>query len=228
MDSPLRPLATLESDKPEHVHAYITKLLDANLNSDTSARITSDQDTWVTVLSGITRFMFVSPPEGKAAWSTLGEKIDMIENSLEVIQRASARVDGLFFKAGHLAHQILTRLLDLSCVFEVWDSHEGNGGDACSPKFMRDKTVEVILVVVRSLGDSVSTPAMDRPMWEILRLFLVEVLDVITGMHLLCRIFDILNMQLRSYISTKPSNSGRRYILQEYIRPGGGMFEEEH
>lgn len=184
MESTLRPLATLQSDKPEHVHAYITKLLHANLNTDTSGRITSDQDTWVTVLSGITGFMFVSLPDGKTSWSTLGEKIDMIENCMEVIQRASARVDGLFVRAGNLAHQILTRLLDLGCVFEVWDSNEESHDDeGCTPRFMKEKGFQVMLVVLRALGDSVSTITMEKQMWEFLRTFLVEVLDVINGAH---------------------------------------------
>lgn len=181
MDYPLQPLATLRSNKPEDVHAYIIKLLHAKLNNNTSNRITSDQETWVTVLSGITDFMFVNLPD-RAPWSTFREKIDMLENSMEVIQRASARVDGLFFRAGNLAHQLLTRLLDLGCVFEVWDSVEENHGDEGStPLFMKGKAYEVMVVILRALGDSASTADVDPPMWQILRTFIVEIFDVING-----------------------------------------------
>jgi len=180
MEDSLKPLVALCGRRPEDVQAYLSKLLDAKLD-DSSSRIISGQEEWLAVLSGLMDFMIFPLPQN-VPWSAFQENIDMVQKSMEVIQRASKRVDGLFSGTGHIVHQLLTRLSYLYCVFEVWDTfEESNIHEACSPRFMKARAHEVMFEIIQILGNSISTTEINPAMWQILQIFLVEILDVIKG-----------------------------------------------
>ncbi|KAF8076761.1 hypothetical protein FPV67DRAFT_1472577 [Lyophyllum atratum] len=177
----VQPLATLESlQDPDYFYNYVTQLLDTNLPLDYTDLITSKQDIWVTVLLGLSHFMVFPPISEALSWRVFARKIEMVEKWMELIERASTRIVGLYLETGNLAHEVLTKLLDLCCAFEVWDSHEDHGDAAYTPIYMKEKALRVMLIVVRVLGENISTTApSDRRLWQTLRMYLVECLDVI-------------------------------------------------
>jgi hypothetical protein len=184
MEDTLQPLIGLQSKRPEDVIAYLTKLLDAKL-SESTGRITSGQQGWLALLRGLLEFMFFSLPDA-APWSAYQQKIETVEKVTEVIERIAARVDGLFVEAGHVAHQLLTRFWDLYCVFEAWDKVEGSHDGRCSPRSLKDRVNGAMIVIFHALGDSPSMVDAKPPMWEVLRMFLVEALDIIDGALHIC------------------------------------------
>ncbi|KAG5733468.1 Serine/threonine-protein kinase atr, partial [Termitomyces sp. T112] len=112
-------------------------------------------------------------------WTAFARKVEMVEKWMELIERASTRIVGLYSEPGNLAEEVLTKLLGLSCAFWAWDGHQNCDSATYTPLYMREKTLKVMLIVVRALGDSVTTAPSDRRLWQTLRMFLVECLDVI-------------------------------------------------
>ncbi|KAF5387623.1 hypothetical protein D9615_000714 [Tricholomella constricta] len=173
--------ATLESlQDPDYFYNYVTQLLDENLPLHYTDLITSNQAIWVTVLLGLSHFMVFPPTSDALSWRVFARKVEMVEKWMELIERASTRIVGLYLETGNLAQEVLTKLLDLSCAFEAWDGHEDHTDASYTPLHMKGKALHVMLIVVRVLGDSISTTTpSDRRLWQTLRMFLVECVDVI-------------------------------------------------
>ncbi|KAG6832347.1 hypothetical protein H0H87_001811 [Tephrocybe sp. NHM501043] len=177
----VQPLATFESlEDPDYFYNYVTQLLDKNLPLDYNELITSKQEIWVTVLLGLSQFMVFPSGSGALSWKVFARKVEMVEKWMELIERASTRIVGLYSESGNLAEEVLTKLLGLSCTFWVWEGHDDHDDATYTPLYMKDKALKVILIVVRVLGDGVSTTApTDRRLWQTLRMFLVECLDMV-------------------------------------------------
>ncbi|KAG5654240.1 hypothetical protein H0H81_005927 [Sphagnurus paluster] len=182
----VEPLATLESlQDPDQFYNYVTQLLDTNLPLHYTDLITSNQGIWVTVLLGLSHFMVFPQISHTLSWSVFTRKVEMAEKWMELIERASTRIVGLYLETENLAHEVLTKLLDLSCAFGAWDGHDDESETAYSPLYMKGKAVRVMLTVFRVLGDSMSVNApSDRQLWRALRTFLIECIDVIRGEQL--------------------------------------------
>ncbi|KNZ76453.1 Serine/threonine-protein kinase atr [Termitomyces sp. J132] len=176
----VQPLATFENlEDPDYFYNYVTQLLDTNLPLDYNELITSKQEIWVTVLLGLSQFMVFPQASETLSWTAFARKVEMVEKWMELIERASTRIVGLYSEPGNLAEEVLTKLLGLSCAFWAWDGHQNCDSATYTPLYMREKTLKVMLIVVRALGDSVTTAPSDRRLWQTLRMFLVECLDVI-------------------------------------------------
>lgn len=177
----VQPIETLESlQDPVHFYNYVTQLLDTNLPLGCNELITSKQDIWVTVLLGLSHFMVFPAISESLSWTVFTRKVEMVEKWMELVERASTRIVGLYLETGNLAHEVLTKLLDLRCAFEAWDGHEQHDDAGYTPLYMKEKALRVMLIVVRVLGDSsLTTVPSDRRLWQTLRMFMVECLDVI-------------------------------------------------
>lgn len=194
----VQPLSTLENlEDPDYFYNYVTQLLDTNLPLDYNELITSKQEIWVTVLLGLSQFMVFPPASETLSWKAFSRKVEMVGKWMELIERASSRIVGLYSEPGNLAEEILTKLLGLSCAFWAWDGHETRDDATYTPLYMREKTLKVMLTVVRALGDNVTTAPSDRRLWQTLRIFLVECLDIIRGEHSTWISFLILNSGCR-------------------------------
>ncbi|KAG6868123.1 hypothetical protein C0993_007327 [Termitomyces sp. T159_Od127] len=122
----------------------------------------------------------VFPPASETlSWKAFARKVEMVGKWLELIERASGRIVGLYSEPGNLAEEVLTKLLGLSCAFWAWDDHETRDDATYTPFYMREKTLKVMLTVVLALGDNVTTAPSDRRLWQTLRMFLVECLDIV-------------------------------------------------
>ncbi|KAG5648745.1 hypothetical protein DXG03_000092 [Asterophora parasitica] len=173
--------ATLENlQDPDSFYNYVNQLLDTNLPLHYTDLITSNQSIWVTVLLGLSRFMVFPPISDALPWSAFARKVEMAERWMELVERASTRIVGLYLETGNLAHEVLTKLLDVICAFDAWNSHEDYSNASHSPSHMKQKALRVMLVVARVLGNSISNIApTDGRLWQTLRVFLVESIDVI-------------------------------------------------
>ncbi|KAG6866121.1 hypothetical protein C0991_008429 [Blastosporella zonata] len=183
MNANVEPLATFESlEDPDYFYNYVTQLLDTNLPLGHNVLINSKQEIWVTVLLGLSQFMVFPPASGALSWKVFARKVEMVEKWMELIERASTRIVGLYTATGNLAEEVLTKLLGLSCAFWVWDDHEDHEDVTYSPLYMKDKALRVMLVVVHAIGDSVTLTTAaptDRRLWQTLRMFLVDCLDAV-------------------------------------------------
>ncbi|KAG6827760.1 hypothetical protein H0H93_015327, partial [Arthromyces matolae] len=178
----VQPLATFENlEDPDYFYNYVTQLLDTNLPLNYTEPITLKQEIWVTVLLGLSQFMVFPPPSSTLSWAFFKRKVEMVEKWMELIERASTRIVGLYNEPGNLAEEVLTKLLGLACAFWVWDDHNArDDNESYSATYMREKAFRAILIVIRALGDNVATTApSDRRLWQLLRMFLVECLDTL-------------------------------------------------
>jgi hypothetical protein len=125
--------------------------------------------------------MFLPLPEPNHSWSSWGQKIALIERTLEAVDRAFVLMDGIFLDPETLLDKILTRLLDLCSVFEVWDEVV-DVKDPFTPRFMKDRTYKVFSGIVHRLGDSLATEeAVEKRMWSYLQTFIEKCLQLVHG-----------------------------------------------
>jgi len=184
---PVPTFENVEGDaSPEQFLSFLRTLILENLDGDPSMRIpAANKDTWVTVVVGLAdHFLASFPSSNSVSWSAIHEKVNLVQVTLEVIQRVSSRVDGVFLGPGDLAQKVFTRLLNLCNVLEVWISIEVPKGDGVpTPLDLREHAFQVTVGLLRCLGGNVPTAAgSDGPTWKILRNILTESLDVIHGL----------------------------------------------
>ncbi|KAG6891314.1 hypothetical protein C0992_009195 [Termitomyces sp. T32_za158] len=160
----------------------------------------------------------VFPPASETlSWKAFTRKVEMVGKWMELIERASSRIVGLYSEPGNLAEEILTKLLGLSCAFWAWDEHETRDDATYTPLYMREKALKVMLTVVRALGDNVTTAQSDRRLWQTLRMFLVECLDIVRD--LLRLIPDSIRLLFDFYSSPAclASLESRRKLLNRVV-----------
>ncbi|KAG6812100.1 hypothetical protein H0H92_004400 [Tricholoma furcatifolium] len=196
---PLGPLKDLED--PDYFYNYVTRLLDTNLHLGHNETINSKQEIWVTVLLGLSQFMVFPPMTSTLSWKILSRRVEMVEKWMELVERASTRIVGLFTEPGNLAEEVLTKLLGLTCAFWAWNDNDDHDDATYTPQYMREKAMKVMLVVTRVLGDSSSTTPADRRLWQTLRMFLVECLDTVRGF---CGPLNSMSYRLLQYHLRNP------------------------
>ena len=113
------------------------------------------------------------------------DKLELIEITLEIIQRVTMRVDALYSGPGNAAKQIFARLLGLCRALDSWiDVELPTQNDIPTPRHLRDKAFKVAVDLLRYLASNIHpTGEPDEPMWvKILRIVLIECLEVVQGM----------------------------------------------
>lgn len=168
---------------PEHFLGHLRSVVSDVLSGGPSTRLClGKKSDWVVFFVALSdSFMFLPLPEPKHSWSSWGQKIALIERTLEAVDRAFVLMDGIFLDPEILLDKILTRLLDLCSVFEVWAGDEVvDANDSFTPSFMKDRTYKVFSGMVRRLGDSVATEAaVDKRMWSYLQTFISKCLRLV-------------------------------------------------
>ncbi|KAF8961111.1 hypothetical protein BDZ97DRAFT_1258324 [Flammula alnicola] len=148
---------------------------------DDCPRITANKAAWVTIVNGLTDHLLGSfPLPDIVIWNTMEEKIVMTEVTLEVIRRVFLRVDGVYNGSEGLVRKMFARLLDLCQVLDVWTNREVVCAEGTfSPAQMNEKALNVLVSVLRGLGDSSAVLSEEHdPSWKTLRGVLKECLDV--------------------------------------------------
>jgi len=196
---------------PEHFLGHLRSVVSDVLSGGPSTRLClGKKSDWVIFFVALSdSFMFLPLPEPKHSWSSWGQKIALIERTLEAVDRAFVQMDGIFLDPERLLDKILTRLLDLCSVFEVWANDEVVDAEHLfTPRFMKARTYKVFSGIVRRLGDSVSTKAaVDKRMWRYLQTFIEKCLQLVHGEYalLFCLILKS-HIVCRSRISSPPDS----------------------
>jgi hypothetical protein len=209
---------------PEHFLGHLRSVVSDVLSGGPSTRLClGKKSDWVIFFVALSdSFMFLPLPEPKHSWSSWGQKIALIERTLEAVDRAFVLMDGIFLDPENLLDKILTRLLDLCGVFEVWASDEvADAKDPFTPRFMKDRTYKVFSGIVRRLGDSsVATEvAADRPMWKYLQTFIEKCLHIVDGEYVCTALsLSVAHTNCRSRISSTPDPFDD-YAIQQTAYP---------
>jgi hypothetical protein len=215
---------------PEHFLGHLRSVVSDVLSGGPSTRLClGKKSDWVIFFVALSdSFMFLPLPEPKHSWSSWGQKIALIERTLEAVDRAFVLMDGIFLDPEHLLDKILTRLFDLCSVFEVWANDEvADATDPFTPRFMKDRTYKVYSGIVRRLGGSVAAKAaVNKPMWSYLQTFIEKCLQLVLGVcvplyhpvgqlrsHMICRsrvsstydTYDDRNVRQTAYPRRSPS-----------------------
>lgn len=170
---------------PEHFLGHLRSVVTDVLSGGPSTRLClGKKSDWVIFFVALSdSFMFLPLPEPNHSWSSWGQKIALIERTLEAVDRAFVLMDGIFLDPETLLDKILTRLLDLCSVFEVWDEVV-DVKDPFTPRFMKDRTYKVFSGIVHRLGDSLATEeAVEKRMWSYLQTFIEKCLQLVHGEH---------------------------------------------
>jgi len=110
------------------------------------------------------------------------EKLDLIEITLEIVQRVTVRVDALYSGPGDAAKKIFVRLLNLCSALDSWlDVDIIVEDDIPTPARIREKALTVGIDILRYLGGTTTGGGSHVLSWRILRSILIECLDVGQG-----------------------------------------------
>ncbi|RDB19974.1 Serine/threonine-protein kinase atr [Hypsizygus marmoreus] len=179
MTSQFGRLSTLEAEDPDTLKAFITGLAaDFWTGSHPITLEPSKEEAWNGILVELPRFLFFLLP-GKTQWDDLSQRLDMVDATLEILKRASLRVARAFDNARQGCHEILVRLLDLCCVFEMWHTRSYCATGTRTPLLMKETTFHVTILVLRAIGDGLTTNATAKlPTCATLRMFVDEYLNL--------------------------------------------------
>lgn len=136
-------------------HDFLKSVLDDSLLQDTAERVPFEKrEAWVVLVSGLSdHFLTGLPSLGFVDWDGMDEKVGFVLTTLEIIQRVSLRVQGVFCGNGDLAKSIFSRLLNMGCVLQLWVAAEVPRRDHIpSPETLRTATMQTINRVLWSLG----------------------------------------------------------------------------
>lgn len=170
---------------PKQFLGFLRKLVAENLDGDPSIRIPStNRDSWVTVVNGLSdHFLASFPTVNVVPWNAMREKLELIEITLEIIQRVTVRVDAMYSGPGDAAKKIFVRLLSLCTALDTWvDADVGIDDDVLTPLHLRNKVFEAATGLLKYLGGNIMTGGgSDEPTWKILKSILIECLEVAQG-----------------------------------------------
>lgn len=173
---------------PTQFLGFLRTLVVENLEGDPFIRIPStDRASWVTVISGLSdHFLASFPTLNMAPWNAMREKLELIEITLEIIQRVTVRVDAMYSSPDEAAKKTFARLLSLCTALDSWIDADINVEDGVlTPSHLRVKAFEAGIGILRHMGQTITTDGgSDESTWRTLKNILVECLEVTQGGHL--------------------------------------------
>jgi serine/threonine-protein kinase ATR len=180
----LRSLGGADKDtSPEEFLDFLRALIKEHLND--SARISaSNSESWVGVIQGLSDHFLTPLPSGhESTWAAIGEKIQLVEITLEVLQRATVRVESLYGGRTEFAKHMFVRLLELSNSLDSWmDVVFESPNNLLTPSELRAIVFQGVVSLLRCLGNGVTTPNdSEEPTWKILRTIVGECIDALNG-----------------------------------------------
>ncbi|KAF5363593.1 hypothetical protein D9756_000300 [Leucocoprinus leucothites] len=141
--------------------------------SDNAPRIpSSNKVAWITVISGLTDHLLSTfPLPNLVSWTALREKVISVNTTLDVVKRVFERVDGIHQGTTETIKKVFARLLHLCFVLDSWlDNAIKPEDEQVHPEALRERCFEALVVVLRGLGENVSTSREHgEPSWKTLR-----------------------------------------------------------
>jgi serine/threonine-protein kinase ATR len=183
--------ATFDSNagdaSPKQFLDFLRNLISQNLDGDPSVRIpATNRETWVTVIVSLSdHFLTPLPSHRDAPWNAMHEKVKLVEITMEVIQRATDRVDALYAGPGDLAKRIFASVLKFCTGLDVWVDLEVPKEDGIpTPLDLRQRAVQTAVGILRCMGNNITAVGgTDEPTWKILRDILTDSLEVSHGAY---------------------------------------------
>lgn len=173
---------------PTQFLGFLKTLVSENLEGDPSIRIPStNRASWVTVISGLSdHFLASFPTLNVVPWNAMREKLELIEITLEIIQRVTIRVDAMYSSPDEAAKKTFVPLLSLCTALDSWIDADINIEDGIlTPSHLRVKAFEAGVGILRHMGQAIATDGgSDESTWRSLKSILVECLEVVQGEHL--------------------------------------------
>ncbi|THH12376.1 hypothetical protein EW145_g35 [Phellinidium pouzarii] len=137
---------------PSDFLTFLHTLIAENLNDNGPVLIripASSKDSYVTLVGGLSEhFLVTFPNSSSELWSTLQEKIKLCSTSLDVIERAALRVDGLFAESDECSIVVLRRLFEFFITLSSWKASTSKHTTVASPSELRRKVIETIGAVI--------------------------------------------------------------------------------
>jgi serine/threonine-protein kinase ATR len=194
---PLSSLKATDKDaSPEEFLHFLRTLIKDHLSA--AARIpASNSQSWVAVISGLSdHFLTPLPSSHEATWEAISEKVQLVEITLEVLQRAMERVEFLFGGPGDFARRMFGRLLDLNSSLFIWtDVKVFCELDHLMPLGLQSKVTRRMVGLLRNLGNSATPSNMpDEPAWRNMRGIVQECLECINGIAEVAAKFTFLTV----------------------------------
>jgi serine/threonine-protein kinase ATR len=187
---PVPSFQNVDADaSPKQFLSFLGNLIAENLDGDPSIRIpVSSRDNWVAIISGLSdHFLASFPNSNTVPWSAMHEKLELIEITLEIIQRVTVRVEALYSGPGDAAKKIFLRLLSLCSALDFWLSIDVPiEDDIPTPHRLQGKALKTAVDLLRHLGGIQIGGGSNAPLWKILREILMECLDVGQGRYYIC------------------------------------------
>lgn len=185
---PVPSFQNAESDaSPTQFLGFLKTLVAENLVDSTIRIPSSSRDNWVTIINGLSDHFLASFPVMNAVpWNAMREKLELIEITLEIIQRVTARVDAMYSADEDAAKKTFVRLLSLCVALDSWTGVDVNIDDGVlSPSHLRVKAFEAGSGILRHLGEAVATAGgVEEPPWRIMKSIIVECLGAAQGEYL--------------------------------------------
>ncbi|KAI5124851.1 hypothetical protein M0805_007285 [Coniferiporia weirii] len=141
---------------PADFLVFLQTLLAESLDSPVSNRIpASAKESWTALVEGLSEhFLSTFPGSSSELWNALQEKIKLCSASLDVIERAALRVDGLFADSDKRSITILRRLLKFYFILSTWATPASKCANVDSPGGLRRKVVETVGAVIGAFADN--------------------------------------------------------------------------
>lgn len=179
---PLPSLRTADKDAtPEEFFEFLQNLIKQHLSG--SVRIpASERQPWVSVILSLSdHFLTPLPSRHDAAWSATGEKIRLVQITLEVLDRALERVQSLG-GCDDFANRMFACLLGFAFSLDAWiDAPDCSEPDLPTPSQLQGDVSRAIINLLHSLGNNTFATGLEGQTWKTMRCILDDGIQVIHG-----------------------------------------------
>ncbi|EGO27933.1 hypothetical protein SERLADRAFT_414152 [Serpula lacrymans var. lacrymans S7.9] len=198
---------------PKHFLEFLNSLIAGELSEDFISVVpSSHKETWTAVLSGLSDVILgLFPYARPALWESIHERLVLTDISLDVIQRATDRIDSLYVGLEDITKKFFVQLLGLCHSSESWlDVQVPEKEGIPIPSTLHSKAIQGMIVFLRSLGGSVkTTEGSGKPPWKVLRDVISESLDI-------CDVFLSVIVEILSRVLSPPLLS--QWFMMDLLR----------
>lgn len=168
---------------PAELLEFLRTLLAENLDQGPPIPA-SNKDSWITLIGQLSgHFLSTFPSPRFGPWNVLHEQIKLAEATLEVIERATVRVDSLFQGPDDQSRSILIELIKFLCQLNSWtELGDSEDGETLSSEGLHRKALDTTVVILRCVrGDNLINAQTNLSSWQFFRIFVEQCLIIIRG-----------------------------------------------
>lgn len=176
--------AEVRVNSPESLLLFLRSVNKEYLGDNLPRIPASNKDNWIAIVNALAdELLRTFPlPDGNT-WDSMGEKIELVETTLEVSKRVFRHVNGIYNSSEALVKKLLARSIYLCGVLDLWIEVDVPCGDQIlHPADMKERAIDAIVSILRGFGDhNPLSSEGQKPSWKILREILQECLDICNG-----------------------------------------------